>query len=156
VRLIFPVAATIASAASSTDVRPLGQLRILIVDDDPLILQSLQDALERDGHLIGVADGGQAAIDKFRVAQQCGNPFDMVITDLGMPHVDGRTVAIAIKSRAAAVPIIMLTGWGYRLQAEDDVPQGVDCVLSKPPKLHELRAALAELVGRRTSRSNVA
>jgi hypothetical protein len=39
----------------------------------------------------------------------------------------------------------MLTGWGYRLQAEDDVPHGVDYVLSKPPKLHELRAVLAEL-----------
>ncbi|MFL6606508.1 MAG: MHYT domain-containing protein [Steroidobacteraceae bacterium] len=145
VRLIFPVAVTIASAASATDVRPLGQLRILIVDDDPLILQSLQDALENDGHFVGVADGGQAGIDKFHLAQQCGSPFDMVITDLGMPHVDGRTVAIAIKSRAATVPVIMLTGWGYRLQAQDDVPQGVDCVLSKPPKLHELRAALAEL-----------
>jgi len=145
VRLIFPAAATIASAASATDVRPLGQLRILIVDDDPLILRSLQDALEGDGHLIGVADGGQAAIDKFHVAQQSGSPFDVVITDLGMPHVDGRTVAIAIKSRAANVPLIMLTGWGYRLQAEDDVPHGVDYVLSKPPKLHELRAVLAEL-----------
>jgi len=44
----------------------------------------------------------------------------------------------------------MLTGWGYRLQAEDDVPHGVDCVLSKPPKLHELRAALAELAATRT------
>jgi PAS domain S-box-containing protein len=156
VRLIFPTATTSASAAGATDVRPLGQLRILIVDDDPLILQSLQDALEQDGHLIGVADGGQAGIDKFRFAQQSSTPFEMVITDLGMPHVDGRTVATAIKSRAPAVPVVLLTGWGYRLQAEDDVPQHVDCVLSKPPKLHELRAALAELASGRTSMSRVA
>jgi CheY-like chemotaxis protein len=156
VRLIFPIAATSVSAAGATDVPPLGRLRILIVDDDPLILQSLQDALEKDGHLIGVADGGQAGIDKFRFAQQSSTPFDMVITDLGMPHVDGRTVATAIKSRAPAVPIVLLTGWGYRLQAQDDVPQHVDCVLSKPPKLHELRAALAELASGRTSTSRVA
>jgi CheY-like chemotaxis protein len=156
VRLIFPIAATSASAVGTTDVRPLGRLRILIVDDDPLILRSLQDALERDGHLVGFADGGQAAIDKFRFALQSGTPFDMVITDLGMPHVDGRTVATAIKSRAPAVPVVLLTGWGYRLQAEDDVPQHVDCVLSKPPKLHELRAALAELASGRTSMSRVA
>ena len=156
VRLIFPIAATGASAAGTTDVQPIGRLHILIVDDDPLILQSLQDALEKDGHLIGVADGGQAGIDKFRSAQQFGTPFDMVITDLGMPHVDGRTVATAIKSRAPAVPIVLLTGWGYRLEAQGDVPRHVDCVLSKPPKLHELRAALADLANGQTSTSGVA
>jgi hypothetical protein len=41
--------------------------------------------------------------------------------------------------------VILLTGWGYRLQAENDVPQDVDRVLSKPPKPGELRAALADL-----------
>jgi len=120
-------------------------LRILIVDDDPLLLRSLQDTLERDEHLIEVAHGGQAAIDEFGAAQQRGTPFDAVVTDLGMPHIDGRTVATAIKSLAPTTPVILLTGWGYRLQVENDVPQHVDRVLSKPPKLCELRAALAEL-----------
>jgi hypothetical protein len=49
--------------------------------------------------------------------------------------------------------VILLTGWGYRLQEEGDAPQHVDRVLSKPPKIHELRAALAKLVGGRTSAS---
>jgi NO-binding membrane sensor protein with MHYT domain/nitrogen-specific signal transduction histidine kinase/ActR/RegA family two-component response regulator len=148
-RLIFPVAATTPSTARAMDVQQrLGRLHILIVDDDPLILQSLQDALERDGHLTSVAHGGQAAIDRFRVAQQCDIPFDLVITDLGMPHIDGRAVATAVKSLAPALPVVLLTGWGYRLEAEADVPQHVDCVLSKPPKLHELRAVLANLAGR--------
>jgi CheY-like chemotaxis protein len=150
-RLVFPVAPTNASGVASKHVRPVGQLRILLVDDDPLILQSLQDALERDGHLVGVAEGGQAGIDAFRVAEQRGPPFDLVITDLGMPYVDGRSVATSIKSRRPAVPVILLTGWAYRLQADNDMPQHVDCVLSKPPKLPELRAALAELTG--TARS---
>jgi CheY-like chemotaxis protein len=151
VRLNFPAAATGTVAAGATDLRPLERLRILIVDDDPLILRSLQDSLERDGHLVGVANGGQAAIDEFCAAQQSGTRFDAVVTDLGMPHVDGRTVATAIKSRAPTMPVILLTGWGYRLQAGDEVPQHVDRVLSKPPKLHELRAALAELTGGRRS-----
>jgi CheY-like chemotaxis protein len=64
-----------------------------------------------------------------------------------MPYVDGRTVATTIKSRAPAVPIVLLTGWGYRLQAENDIPQHVDSVLSKPAKLQELRAVIAELAG---------
>ena len=150
-RLIFPVAPTSTSATGMMDLRPLGRLRILVVDDDPLILRSLQDSLELDGHLVGVADGGQAGIEKFRIAQQCGTPFDLVMTDLGMPSVDGRAVATAIKSRAPAVPVVLLTGWGYRLQAENEMPQHVDCVLSKPPRLHELRAALADLTRGRTS-----
>jgi PAS domain S-box-containing protein len=151
VRLIFPAAAIDAIGASATDPRSPERLRILIVDDDPLILRSLQHTLERDGHLIGVAHGGQAGIDEFCAAQQGDTPFDAVVTDLGMPHIDGRTVATAIKSRAPTMPVILLTGWGYRLQAEDDVPRHVDRVLGKPPRLHELRAALAELTRGRTS-----
>jgi CheY-like chemotaxis protein len=72
-------------------------------------------------------------------------PFAAVITDLGMPYVDGRKVATAIKAAAPQTPVIMLTGWGRRLLAEKDLPANVDRVLSKPPKLAELRAALAEL-----------
>jgi len=144
-RLIFPVASMSAPGLDNTHVRPVGQLRILLVDDDPLILQSLQDALGGDGHFVSVAEGGQAGIDAFNVAEQSGAQFDFVITDLGMPYVDGRTVAANIKSRAAGVPVVLLTGWAYRLQAENDRPQHVDCVLSKPPNLAELRAALARL-----------
>jgi PAS domain S-box-containing protein len=153
VRLIFPVAATSAAAVSAANVRPLKRLRILVVDDDPLVLQSVQETLEQDGHLIGVADGGQAGIDEFCAAQQRGVPFDALVTDLGMPHIDGRTVAAAIKSRAPTTPVILLTGWGHHLRAENDLPQHVDRVLSKPPKLDELRAALAELTGARASAS---
>jgi CheY-like chemotaxis protein len=59
--------------------------------------------------------------------------------------VDGRKVAAAIKSVSNHTPVIMLTGWGHRLIAEKDIPPHVDRVLSKPPRLQELRATLAEL-----------
>ena len=144
-RLIFPVAAmTVASVSAPYD-QPLEHLRILVVDDDPLLLKSLQETLEQDGHLVRGADGGQAGIDAFCAALRCGTPFQVVVTDLGMPNIDGRTVAAAIKSQAPATPVILLTGWGYRLRAENDLPQHVDRVLSKPPKLHDLRGALLEL-----------
>jgi len=48
-----------------------------------------------------------------------------VITDLGMPNVDGRKVASSIKSDSPATPVIMLTGWGKRLMSEDDIPPHV-------------------------------
>jgi CheY-like chemotaxis protein len=121
------------------------RLRILLVDDDPLLIKSLQDTLQEDGHLITVTAGGQAGIDAFTAAQR-EDSFDIVITDLGMPHVDGRKVASSVKALSPATPVVLLTGWGQRLIAENDTPSHVDKVLAKPPRLHELRAALAELV----------
>jgi CheY-like chemotaxis protein len=95
------------------------------------------------------ADGGQAGIDTFADAMNSGSQFDAVITDLGMPYVDGRKVASRIRQMSEHVPIIMLTGWGHRLIATDETPEHVSRVLSKPPKMAELRGALADLVIRR-------
>jgi CheY-like chemotaxis protein len=124
----------------------LPRLRILIVDDDPLLIRALCETLESDGHDVVTANGGQAGIDAFSAAQNKGRPFAVVITDLGMPQVDGRKVAAFVKSVSETTPVILLTGWGQRLMAEGDVPRDVDQVLAKPPKLRDLREALANSV----------
>lgn len=121
------------------------RLRILVVDDDPRLLESLGDALRSDGHDTRVVDSGATAIALFESAWARGEPFDLVITDLGMPHVDGKKVARAIKTTSPATPVVLLTGWGHRLVAEDGTLPNVDHVLSKPPKLSELRATLRQL-----------
>jgi len=146
-RLSFAIPTTpaVAAAAAAGAVPP--PLRILVVDDDPLVLKSLRDALEGDGHGVTTADGGQAGIDAFLAAQTQDNPFPVVITDLGMPYVDGRKVSSAVKTAAPGTTVLMLTGWGQRLVADGDIPPHVDRVLSKPPKLRELREALARFVG---------
>jgi len=148
VRLRFPVPASNTAEAhpAAPEAMP-PRLRILSVDDDPLLIKSLRDALEADGHAVVTANGGQEGIDAFRAAEERDERFAVVITDLGMPYVDGRKVASAIKNDSPSTPVILLTGWGQRLIAEGDVPPHVDRVLNKPPKLRELRAALAELAG---------
>jgi signal transduction histidine kinase/ActR/RegA family two-component response regulator len=125
---------------------PVSRLRILLVDDDPLIIRSLQTILEEDGHSVTTASGGQQGIDKLSAATGCDQQFAVVITDLGMPYVDGRKVASAVKTACSDTSVILLTGWGQRLKEDDDIPANVDRVLSKPPKLYQLRAALSELV----------
>lgn len=147
VRLIFPIAvAAVTSAGPPASPQvPTQRLRILVVDDDPLLIQSLRHTLESDGHVVTAADGGQAGIDAFLEAQQRGEPFAVVMTDLGMPYLDGRKVAAAVRAAAPATPVILLTGWGQRLLSANDIPPTVDRVLAKPPKLHELRTALAEV-----------
>lgn len=124
-----------------------GRLRLLLVDDDPMLLRSLCNTLEAEGHVIVTANDGAAGIVAFRSASERGETFAAVITDLGMPNVDGRKVASAVKNVSATTPVIMLTGWGKRLTSEDDIPPHVDYVLSKPPKLRELRETLIRCCG---------
>ena len=147
VRLIFTVTSAVQMGTDAPVVAPHvpERLRLLLIDDDPIILKSLGDALEADGHVIVTANGGEAGIAAFRLPVAGAAEFDAVITDLGMPYVDGRRVATAVKEASHTTPVIMLTGWGQRLVAEGDTPPHVDRVLAKPPKLRELRQALAEL-----------
>ena len=147
VRLVFPLPAAVAEQTGIMAAPGLvtRSLRILLVDDDPLIIESLSETLRNDGHRVTAAEGGQAGIDAFLAAQQRGEPFAAVITDLGMPYIDGRRVAAAVKAAAASTPVVMLTGWGQRLAAENDIPVHVDRVLNKPPKLRELRLVLMDL-----------
>ena len=147
VRLIFAVAEPFALPAAEQP-RPAApsRLRILLIDDDPMLIKSLRDVLTDDGHEVSVADGGQKGIETFADAMKRGKPFSVVITDLGMPYVDGRRVAAAVKAASSRTPVILLTGWGKRLLAENDIPPHVDRVLSKPPRMPEVRATLAELV----------
>jgi CheY-like chemotaxis protein/anti-sigma regulatory factor (Ser/Thr protein kinase) len=145
VRLIFPIPATPAFSPAQPEVpRAIPtRARVLVVDDDPMLIKSLRDTLETDGHAVTTATGGQAGIDTFLAAQERGQTFAVVISDLGMPNVDGRKVSKAIKEASPITPIILLTGWGQRIVTEGDIPPHVDRVLSKPPKLRELREALA-------------
>jgi CheY-like chemotaxis protein len=147
-QLSFPLPESASRVAPAQPAAPLRHsVRILAVDDDPLVLKSMRDILARDGHVVTAADGGQAGIDSFRAAQARGEPYALVVTDLGMPYVDGRKVAQAIKEMSPSTPVILLTGWGQRIVAEGDLPVHVDRVLGKPPKLSELREALVACCG---------
>lgn len=123
-------------------------MRLLIIDDDPFVLDSMIMVLELDGHTVAKAGGGKEGIEIFRRAQASNENFTAVITDLGMPDMNGNQVASAIKAMSPTTPVILLTGWGQRLRKEGDQiadnDGNVDMVLSKPPQLDELRAALAQ------------
>jgi signal transduction histidine kinase/ActR/RegA family two-component response regulator len=119
------------------------RLRLLVIDDDPLLIQSLRDALETDGHVVVTATGGREGVETFRQAKENGENYAVVFTDLGMPNMDGRQVAAAIKNLSPTTPVILLTGWGQRLAAEGDTPPHIDSIVSKPPKLRDLREVLA-------------
>ncbi len=122
-----------------------GPLRLLLVDDDPAVLRSTSIVLKLQDHDITSADGGQAGIDALRAARAAGERFDLVITDLGMPYVDGNQVARAVKELFPETPVVLLTGWGRRMTSGEEAPAHVDYVLPKPLDLGQLREIFAEL-----------
>jgi signal transduction histidine kinase/ActR/RegA family two-component response regulator len=145
-RLVFPVRvpAETNNMPIATTVEPIQPLRILYVDDEPLLRQLIRSLLEHDDHEVVVADGGPSGLAAFQRASAEGKPFEVVITDLGMPHMDGRKLSQSIRAGSPETPIIMLTGWGTLMRSEDETL--VDCVLSKPPKINELRGALRRVM----------
>ncbi|GIV14769.1 MAG: hypothetical protein KatS3mg022_0204 [Armatimonadota bacterium] len=120
---------------------PSNTLRILTVDDDEAVRIAIQHLLEADGHRVTAAPDADSALAKFQQEH-----YDLVILDLGMPHLDGLSLARQIKQKAPSVPVILLTGWGDQLR--EDKPREVDMVLAKPVRRAALRAAVTQLVRR--------
>jgi CheY-like chemotaxis protein len=146
-RLVFPVRENIGNTKNGEQAgAPIKPLTILCIDDEPLLRDLLKEMLERDGHNVEVSDSGQTGIDAFRSAREIGRPFDVVITDLGMPYVDGRQVTKTIKHESPSTPVVMLTGWGAFMKEDDSAPDELDALLSKPPRSKELRETLSRLL----------
>lgn len=146
VRLRFPVLGRTLHeppGATESPAEAASALHILLIDDDPLVLRSLRETLMHEGHRVETAAGGQNGIDAFNAARSGGREFDLVITDLGMPRVDGRAVAQAVKAVSSETSVLMLTGWGRQMQQEGERPPHVDHLMSKPPRLADLRQVIA-------------
>ena len=113
--------------------------RVLLVDDDPRLLTVLSDVLRSEGHAITVAANGEEALAVFDPAAH-----DVVITDLGMPRMNGWEVAERIKTRSPATAVFILTGWGEGVSAHESM-QFVDRVIAKPVSAEALLEQLAGL-----------
>jgi len=113
--------------------------KILVIDDEKVIINMLQQLLEMHGHDVDTADGGGEGIQKFD--SDC---FDLVITDICMPGVDGNSVAKHIRnSDKKYVPVIGMSGtpWAF----EDN---SFDSIFEKPFQLKALINTVKELIPR--------
>ena len=150
-RLIFPVPKTTLPCPTGQPAAALHRapMRLLLIDDDPTMLRSLSDILGEEGHQVHASKGGREGVEAFAAAVERVEPFDAVITDLGMPDMDGRRVAQAIKAQSPSTPVLMLTGWGRRMQDDGEHPDHVDELLSKPPRIGAIREALGRCMAAR-------
>jgi CheY-like chemotaxis protein len=111
--------------------------RLLVVDDDPRVRTILARLLRLLGHDVVETASGPEALARLPEA-----PFDLVFTDLGMPDMNGRQLAEAIRAQRADLPIVLLTG-----DTEVGQPDRViNAILSKPFKLIDLQNTLAYLL----------
>lgn len=132
---------TRACTVSAAPVPPITGRRILLVDDNSGLLKTLQVMLEEAGQIVRTASSGRQALDMLD-----DSPVDLVITDLGMPQMNGWELAEAIKAKAPWTPVALLTGWGEQaVQAETRRQVFVDRCLFKPIQLSVLMETIAML-----------
>ncbi len=134
-----------AGEGASSPAKPKRSLYILCIDDDPQVREFMTDCLSHFDHRVIVASGGKHGLELFRTATLEHHPYELVITDLGMPDIDGRQVARTIKAESPNTPIIMMTGWGSIAREEGDTTPGVDIVVGKPPRMAELNDLLLRM-----------
>jgi two-component system OmpR family response regulator/two-component system alkaline phosphatase synthesis response regulator PhoP len=121
-------------------VSPFPKRRILVVDDEPFVCDAVKMMLNFDGHEVETANNGREALALFDKGR-----FDLVITDFAMPTMKGDELAAAIKARSPKQPVVMITAYAEMLQSSGNPLKGVDCVISKPFLLENLREAIAKV-----------
>ena len=119
-------------------------LRCLVVDDEDEVGAVLGDVLEMAGHRVVVLNDGGEAIERIRTEF-----FDLVFTDLAMPRVSGWQVAQAVKEHAPEVPVVLVSGFGVELSAEERRTHGVDLVLGKPLRMQDVLNVVGAVARRR-------
>ena len=115
-------------------------LDILVVDDQPDVVDVIRQGLQSSGHTVAEANSGEAGLEK-----ASANSYDVIVLDVMLPGMDGFEVARILRDRGVTTPILMLTA----RDQEDDVVQGLregaDAYLAKPFRVGELEAHLHAL-----------
>ena len=115
--------------------------RILLVDDEPVMLMIIHRLLTAEGYLVEMVEDGSKALAKYEPGK-----YSLIITDFLMPAMDGLELAQTIKTLSSAQPIMLVTGFLDRIKQEGRSCSQVDLLLEKPFTPEGFKEALAKLV----------
>lgn len=130
----------VKSAAGVPETRPA---RVLVVDDEPDILELVADILTTAGHRADTAASGPVALKLLGQAR-----YDVMFCDLGMREMSGWEVVAAVRSHDPTIGIVLLTGWGATLADDRLHEYGIDAVLNKPFEMERILSTVQEVRGR--------
>jgi excisionase family DNA binding protein len=116
--------------------------RVLVVDDEETIRELLSRTLAIAEYEVDMVPDGQTALDRLRIY-----PYDLLITDLRMPGVDGLSVIREARRYKADIPIIIVTGYSTEASAIEAINLGVQGYLTKPFRVPRILAAAAKALG---------
>jgi len=119
--------------------------RILLVDDEEPIRAFLKRGLELDGHAVITAIDGSDGLDRLRQEE---GAFDLLLTDIRMPMMDGIALALAAKREFPDLTIILMTGFADQRERAKGLDAAVADVLTKPFSLGDLRSAVSRALNR--------
>ena len=114
--------------------------QILVVDDEPAVAETIRMVLAISGHKVEIAGSAEEALTRFEAGK-----YDLVVTDLSLPKMDGLDFARAIKERAPTQPIILITAYAESMGGESKRLQNVDALMGKPFSLQQLQEALQKI-----------
>jgi excisionase family DNA binding protein len=119
-----------------------GRPRVLVVDDEASIRDLLSKTLALAEYDVDLAPDGRTAVERLRIL-----PYDLLITDLKMPGVDGLAVIREARRLKADIPVIIITGFSTEASAIEAVNLGVSGYLTKPFRVPRVLAAAAKALG---------
>ncbi len=123
-------------------------MRLLLVEDDTMIGEAVATGLKRDGFVVDWVREGKAADHALRV-----EAFDLLLLDLGLPHMSGLDVLKALRSRGQALPVLILTARDAVTDKVQGLDAGADDYVVKPFDLTELSARIRALLRRQSGRA---
>ncbi len=127
----------------------VSRMRVLLVEDDPMIAKGLQTALRQDGYAVdGVSDGRRAA-EALRTER-----FDIVLLDLGLPGRDGLAVLRELRGRGDSTPVVIVTARDDIRNRIEGLDAGADDYVVKPFDLDEIAARMRSVLRRAAGRGD--
>lgn len=130
------------SAAAAPQGRPAERPRVLVADDEASIRELLSKTLALADYEVDVASDGRRALERVRTTQ-----YDLLITDLKMPGVDGLAVIREARRYRPDLPVIIITGFSTEASAIEAINIGVSGYLTKPFRVPKVLAAAAKALG---------